>query len=228
MQPKMKKKKSVGKLEVKDTNKASKYVLTTQNADHRGYVETKLVKVMVRLLLLSYWWWFVCLMLFKNYKYPIFGLSYNVSRSIEKFLKILDLLILYWELAACIVLSCVFLIPVYPWNYPKSLTNWCIQCAFWLFYFISARQFESHASPNQTCLQRNICPSVNLGYNLEEIVKHGYILSFLHGTHRSRNNLISIVICLLIQGEVKPSAGGGSSVVFTEVETLKQTSPGDK
>ena len=42
------------------------------------------------------------------------------------------------------------------------------------------------------------------------------------------NNLISVVICLLIQGEVKPSAGGGSSVVFTEVETLKQTSPGDK
>lgn len=47
LQPKMKKKKSVGKLEVKDTNKASKYVLTTQNADHRGHVETKLVKVKV-------------------------------------------------------------------------------------------------------------------------------------------------------------------------------------
>ena len=52
-------------------------------------------------------------------------------------------------------------------------------------------------------------------------------LCFLRGTHLS-HNLISIVICLLIQGEVKPSAGGGSSVVFTEVETLKQTSPGDK
>lgn len=45
MQPKMKKKKSVGKLEVKDTNKASKYVLTTQNSDSKGNVETQMVKV---------------------------------------------------------------------------------------------------------------------------------------------------------------------------------------
>ena len=44
-QPKMKKKKSVGKLEVKDTNKASRYILTTQDADSKGHVETKLVKV---------------------------------------------------------------------------------------------------------------------------------------------------------------------------------------
>lgn len=31
-----------------------------------------------------------------------------------------------------------------------------------------------------------------------------------------------------LQGDVKPSSCGGSAVVFTEVETLKQTSPGDK
>ncbi|XP_067941465.1 kinesin-like protein KIF23 [Watersipora subatra] len=44
LQPKMKKKKSVGRLEVKDTNKASRYILTTQDADNKGNVETKLVK----------------------------------------------------------------------------------------------------------------------------------------------------------------------------------------
>lgn len=47
MQPKIKKKKSVGKLEVKDTNKASKYLLTTQEVDCQGHTETKLVKVRV-------------------------------------------------------------------------------------------------------------------------------------------------------------------------------------
>ena len=36
------------------------------------------------------------------------------------------------------------------------------------------------------------------------------------------------MLCHYLQGEVKSSAGGGSSVVFTEVETLKQTSPGDR
>lgn len=32
----------------------------------------------------------------------------------------------------------------------------------------------------------------------------------------------------LIKGDVIPTAGGGSSVVFTDVETLKQTSPGER
>lgn len=45
LQPKIKKKKSVSKLEVKDTNKASKYLLTTQEQDNTGQVETKLIKV---------------------------------------------------------------------------------------------------------------------------------------------------------------------------------------
>lgn len=47
LQPKIKKKKSVGKLEVKDTNKASRYILTTQDTDNKGNVETKLVKVLL-------------------------------------------------------------------------------------------------------------------------------------------------------------------------------------
>ena len=50
LQPKIKKKKSVGKLEVKDTNKASKYLLTTQDVDSQGHMETKLVKVSGRSL----------------------------------------------------------------------------------------------------------------------------------------------------------------------------------
>lgn len=45
MQPKMKKKRSVNKLGVKDTAKANKYLLTTQDTDERGQIETKLVKV---------------------------------------------------------------------------------------------------------------------------------------------------------------------------------------
>ncbi|KAF6040878.1 KIF23 [Bugula neritina] len=44
LQPKMKHKKSVGKLEVKDTNKASRYILTTQDSDTQGNLQTKLVK----------------------------------------------------------------------------------------------------------------------------------------------------------------------------------------
>jgi len=48
LQPKIKKKKSVGKLEVKHTERANKYLLTTQDADSRGHLETKLVKVSSR------------------------------------------------------------------------------------------------------------------------------------------------------------------------------------
>ncbi|XP_033725616.1 kinesin-like protein KIF23 isoform X2 [Pecten maximus] len=44
LQPKMKKKKSVTKLEVKDTKEVSKYCLTHQQMDSGGELETKLVK----------------------------------------------------------------------------------------------------------------------------------------------------------------------------------------
>ncbi|XP_021341176.1 kinesin-like protein KIF23 isoform X5 [Mizuhopecten yessoensis] len=44
LQPKMKKKKSVTKLEVKDTKEASKYCLTHQQMDSGGELETRLVK----------------------------------------------------------------------------------------------------------------------------------------------------------------------------------------
>lgn len=37
-----------------------------------------------------------------------------------------------------------------------------------------------------------------------------------------------LVYLIVVQGDVRASAGGGSSVVFTEVETLKQISPGDR
>ena len=45
LQPKMKKKRSVTRLTAKDTQKASKYVLTHQDVDSDGTVTTKLVKV---------------------------------------------------------------------------------------------------------------------------------------------------------------------------------------
>lgn len=33
---------------------------------------------------------------------------------------------------------------------------------------------------------------------------------------------------MLLQGSVMPTAGGGTAVVFDDVETLKQTSPGTR
>ncbi|VDI65837.1 kinesin family member 23 [Mytilus galloprovincialis] len=44
LQPKLKKKKSVSKLEVKDTKEATKYILTHQDIDSAGELETKLIK----------------------------------------------------------------------------------------------------------------------------------------------------------------------------------------
>lgn len=44
LQPKLKKKKSVSKLEVKDTKEANKYMLTHQDVDSAGEIETKLIK----------------------------------------------------------------------------------------------------------------------------------------------------------------------------------------
>ena len=43
LQPKLKKKKSVSKLEVKDTKEATKYILTHQDIDSVGELETKLI-----------------------------------------------------------------------------------------------------------------------------------------------------------------------------------------
>ena len=45
LQPKLKKKKSVSKLEVKDTKEANKYMLTHQDVDSAGELETQLIKV---------------------------------------------------------------------------------------------------------------------------------------------------------------------------------------
>jgi len=44
MQPKLKHKKSVNKLEISDTQKSSKYVLTYQQQDEEGEVVTNLIK----------------------------------------------------------------------------------------------------------------------------------------------------------------------------------------
>lgn len=45
LQPKIKKKKSVSKLEVKDTKEASKYMLTHQDLDSEDNLTTKIYKV---------------------------------------------------------------------------------------------------------------------------------------------------------------------------------------
>ena len=45
LQPKIKKKKSVSKLEVKDTKEASKYMLTHQDMDSDDNLTTKIYKV---------------------------------------------------------------------------------------------------------------------------------------------------------------------------------------
>lgn len=45
MQPKMNRKKSVSKLELKDAKQASKYVLTHLEQDERGEIQANLVKV---------------------------------------------------------------------------------------------------------------------------------------------------------------------------------------
>ena len=47
LQPRLKKKKSVTKLEVKDTKEASKYMLTHQEQDSNGEMETRLIKVCI-------------------------------------------------------------------------------------------------------------------------------------------------------------------------------------
>ena len=46
LQPKMKKKRSVTKLEVGDTKNVSKYILTHQEQDSNDEVVTKLIKVL--------------------------------------------------------------------------------------------------------------------------------------------------------------------------------------
>lgn len=45
MQPKMNRKKSVSKLELKDAKQSSRYLLTHQQQDDNGEIKTNLIKV---------------------------------------------------------------------------------------------------------------------------------------------------------------------------------------